>query len=45
MTRLLTVSIAAFALALPAAAMAQESAEVTEFTVAGIPARAMEGRG
>lgn len=37
MTRLLTVSIAAFALALPAAAMAQESAEVTEFTVAGIP--------
>ena len=37
MTRILTIGLTALALALPAAATAQQPAEVTEFTVAGIP--------
>jgi zinc protease len=36
-TRILTAGLAALALSLPAAARAQQLAEVTEFTVAGIP--------
>ncbi|HET7691990.1 MAG TPA: pitrilysin family protein [Gemmatimonadota bacterium] len=37
MTRLLMCGLAALAIALPAAAQAQEAAQATEFTVAGIP--------